>query len=136
MIERYFKVLKSGCKIESRRFEHIDRYLPALALYMIIAWRTLYVCRVSRAHAQCSCEKVYSEAEWKGVWQVVRSGRPPRKPPRLLEMTKIVAELSGYINTRRSRPPGPQSIWLGLQQLHLIATCWITFGPGARTKGV
>ncbi len=32
MIELYFKVLKSGCRIESRRFEHIDRFLPALAL--------------------------------------------------------------------------------------------------------
>ena len=37
VIELYFKVLKSGCKIESRRFEHMDRFLPALALYMIIA---------------------------------------------------------------------------------------------------
>jgi hypothetical protein len=136
MIELYFKVLKSGCQIESRRFEHIDRYLPALALYMIIAWRTLYVCRVSRTHAECSCELVYAEAEWKGVWQVVRGRRPPRKPPPLLEMTKIVAELGGYIHTRRARPPGPQSIWLGLQQLHLIATCWLTFGPGAKTKCV
>ena len=60
MIELYFKVLKSGCKIESRRFEHIDRFLPALALYMIIAWRSLYVCRVSRTHADRSCELLYA----------------------------------------------------------------------------
>ena len=26
MIELFFKVLKSGCQIESRRFEHIDRF--------------------------------------------------------------------------------------------------------------
>ncbi|TWU05450.1 IS4 family transposase [Allorhodopirellula heiligendammensis] len=29
MIELFFKVLKSGCKIESRRFEHIVRFLPS-----------------------------------------------------------------------------------------------------------
>ena len=49
MIELFFKVLKSGCKIESRRFEHIERFLPSLALYLIIAWRSLYVCRVHTA---------------------------------------------------------------------------------------
>lgn len=130
MIELFFKVLKSGCKIESRRFEHIDRFLPALALYMIIAWRSFYVCRVSRTHADVSCEKVYSDAQWKSVWQVVQRSPPPKKPPTLMEMTKIVAKLGGYINRKNSGPPGPQSMWLGLQQMHIMATCWITFGPG------
>ncbi|HMO91092.1 MAG TPA: transposase, partial [Pirellulaceae bacterium] len=55
MIELFFKVLKSGCKIESRRFEAMDRFLPALALYLIVAWRSLYVCRMSRAHSSKSC---------------------------------------------------------------------------------
>ncbi len=41
MIELFFKTLKSGCRIESRRFEHIDRFLPSLGLYMIIACRSL-----------------------------------------------------------------------------------------------
>ena len=133
MIELYFKVLKSGCKIESRRFEHMDRFLPALALYMIIAWRSLYICRVSRTHEDASCELVYTPAEWQSVWQIVKRGQPPRKPPRLMEMTKIVAELGGYVNRPSGGPPGPQSMWLGLQRMHDFATCWLTFGPGAKT---
>ena len=133
MIELYFKVLKSGCKIESRRFEHIDRFLPALALYMIVAWRSLYVCRVSRTHEDSSCALVYSRAEWQSVWQIVRRSKPPRKAPGLLEMTKLVAQLGGYINHTSTGPPGPQSVWLGLQRMHDLATCWLTFGPGAKT---
>ena len=133
MIELFFKVLKSGCNIESRRFEHIDRFMPSLALYLIIAWRSLYICRVSRAHSEVSCELVYSESEWQSVWQIVRRTQPPKKPPNLLEMTRIVAELGGYVNRKSSGPPGPQSMWLGLQQMHLITTCWRTFGPGAKT---
>ena len=66
MIEVFFKVLKSGCKIESRRFEHLDRFLLALSLYFIVAWRSLYVRRVSRSHPEDSCEVLYTEAEWKG----------------------------------------------------------------------
>ena len=133
VIELYFKVLKSGCRIESRRFEHLDRFLPALALYMIIAWRSLYVCRVSRTHEDKSCELVYSPAEWQSVWQIVKRSKPPGKPPRLMEMTKLVAQLGGYVNRKSAGPPGPQTMWLGLQRMHDIATCWLSFGPGAKT---
>ena len=133
VIELYFKVLKSGCKIESRRFEHMDRFLPALALYMIIAWRSLYICRVSRTHEDSSCELVYEKAEWQSAWQIVKRSPPPHKPPRLMEMTKIVAQLGGYVNRKNAGPPGPQSMWIGLQRMHDIATCWLSFGPGANT---
>lgn len=131
MIELFFKVLKSGCKIESRRFEHIDRFLPALALYLIVAWRSLYVCRMSRAHSEKSCKHLYSDAEWQSVWHVVNRTSPPKKPPALLEMTKLIAQLGGYVNRKNAGPPGPQTVWLGLQAMHLIASCWLTFGPGA-----
>lgn len=132
VIELYFKVLKSGCRIESRRFEHIDRFLPALALYMIIAWRSLYVCRVSRTHEDDSCELIYSPAEWQSVWQIVKKKRPPDKPPGLMEITKLVAQLGGYVNRKSAAPPGPQSMWLGLQRMHDFADCWLSFGPGAK----
>ena len=38
-IEILFRTLKSGCRIERRRFEHIDRVLPCLGVYLIVAWR-------------------------------------------------------------------------------------------------
>ena len=38
-IEIYFKVLKSGCKIEDRQFETSERIKPCIALYMIVALR-------------------------------------------------------------------------------------------------
>ena len=133
VIELYFKVLKSGCKIESRRFEHMDRFLPALALYMIVAWRSLYICRVSRTQEDSSCELVYEKAEWQSVWQMVKRSPPPKKPPGLMEMTKIMAQLGGYVNRKNSAPPGPQTTWIGLQRMHDIASCWNAFGPGAKT---
>jgi hypothetical protein len=36
-IEVYFKTLKSGCRIERRRFEDIDRVLNCLAFYSVVA---------------------------------------------------------------------------------------------------
>jgi hypothetical protein len=45
MVEVFFRVLKSGCRVEGRRFETLGRQLTCLAVYLTVAWRTLLVCR-------------------------------------------------------------------------------------------
>lgn len=134
MIEIVFRVLKSGCAVETRRFEHVDRFLPCLAVYLIVAWRALYACRLSRAFPEISCEAVFEPAEWKATYQVVHRQPPPAQPPRLSEMVAMVAQLGGYVNRKRPDPPGPQTVWLGLQRVHDFALCWQLFGPGARKE--
>jgi len=98
MIEVFFRVLKSGCRVEERLFEQMDRLLSCLAVYMIVAWRTLYVCRLGRSCPEISCDAVFEPAEWKSVWKVVRRMDPPRDPPPLGEMVRLVAQLGGYVN--------------------------------------
>lgn len=130
MIEVFFRVLKSGCRVEERRFEYMDRLLTCLALYMIVAWRTLYVCRLGRSCPEMSCEAVFEPAEWKSVWKVVRREDPPAEPPSLGLFVRMVAQLGGYINRKRDNP-GPQTVWIGLQRMHDFATCWQLFRPDA-----
>ena len=134
MIEIVFRTLKSGCRVEKRRFEHIDRVLPCLGVYLIITWRTLYVCRLGRAFPEISCEAVFEPCEWKSVCRIVRREAPPSKPPSLSMMVRMVAQLGGYINRKRPDDPGPQTVWIGLQRLHDIALCWRTFGPEAKPE--
>jgi Transposase DNA-binding/Transposase Tn5 dimerisation domain len=131
MIEIFFRTLKSGCRAEDRRFEHIDRLLPCLAMYLIVTWRTLFVCHLGRECPDISCEAVFEPAEWKSSYRIVH-GATPRTPPNLEEMVRTVAQLGGYVNRKRSDPPGPQTVWLGLQRLHDITVCWKTFGPQAQ----
>lgn len=131
MIEVFFRVLKSGCRIEKRLFEHMDRLLTCVAVYIIVAWRTLYVCRLGRSCPEISCEAVFEPAEWKSVWKVVRREDPPAQPPPLGVFVRMVAQLGGYVNRKRTDPPGPQTIWIGLQRMHDFATCWQLFGPDA-----
>jgi hypothetical protein len=128
MIEILFRVLKSGCRVEERRFEHIDRLLACLAVFLIIAWRTLYVCRLSRACPQIDCEAIFEPEEWKAVWKILRHTDPPHQPPALGEFTLMVAQLGGYV-IRKNSPPGPQTIWIGLQRTYDFALCWKSFGP-------
>jgi hypothetical protein len=130
-IEVFFRVLKSGCRVEKRLFEYMDRVLTCLAVYLIVAWRTLYVCRLGRSYPDISCEAVFEPAEWKSVWKVVRRQDPPPQPPPLGVFIRLVAQLGGYINRKRTDPPGPQTVWIGLQRMHDFATCWQLFGPDA-----
>jgi hypothetical protein len=129
MIEIFFRVLKSGCRVEERLFEYMDRLLTCLALYVIVAWRTLYVCRLGRSCPEIGCELVFEPAEWKSVWKVVHREAPPAEPPPLGVFVRLVAQLGGYVNRKRADPPGPQTIWIGLQRMHDFATCWQLFGP-------
>ncbi|MGH9773225.1 MAG: IS4 family transposase [Candidatus Acidiferrales bacterium] len=131
VIEIFFRTLKSGCRIEHRRFEHMDRLLPCLAMSMIVAWRTLYVCRLGRSCPDVSCEAVFEPSEWKAVHQVVHREPPPSAPPTLSEMVRMVARLGGYVDRKRTDPPGPQTIWIGLQRTYDLALCWQLFGPEA-----
>ncbi len=132
MIEIFFRVLKSGCRVESRRFASMDRLSTCLAIYMIVAWRTLYVCRLGRSCPDISCEAIFEPAEWKSAWKVVRREDPPDEPPPLGIFVRMVAQLGGYVNRKRDDPPGPQTVWIGLQRVHDFATCWQLFGPDAQ----
>jgi hypothetical protein len=134
MVEVFFRVLKSGCRVEERRFETLDRLLTCLAVYLIVAWRTLYVCRLGRSCPDLDCEVVFEPAEWKAVWMVVRREAPPSAVPTLNEMVRLVAQLGGYVNRKRAAPPGPQTLWIGLQRAHDFALCWQEFGPGSQKQ--
>lgn len=132
MIEVLFRVLKSGCRVEQRRFEHLSRMLPCVAIYLIVAWRTLMVCRLGRSSPGLNCEAIFDPAEWKSVWMTVQGKKPPRRAPKLAVMLTLIAQLGGYVNyPSRDDPPGPQTIWLGLQRMYDLALAWNTFGPGA-----
>jgi len=134
MIEVLFRTLKSGCRVEERLFEAIDRLLPCVAVYLIVAWRTLMLVRLGRSCPDMNCEVLFEPSEWKSVWMVIHRKTPPRKPPRLADLLRLIGQLGGYVNHKsRTDPPGPQTTWLGLQRMKDLAWGWNTFGPGAAT---
>ncbi len=132
MIEVLFRTWKSGGRAEQRRFQDITRWLPCLALYWIIAWRVLLLCRLGQSDPALDCETLLEPSEWQAVWRVTQAGPPPRRPPPLGVMVRLIAQLGGYVNRpHRVDPPGPQTLWLGLQRMQDLAWAWNVFGPGA-----
>jgi hypothetical protein len=135
-IEIYFRTLKSGCKIEELQFERQDRFEVCLAMYMIVAWRVLHVLMLGRECPTMRCDAVLAEAEWKSVYVIVTNEDAPGKPPLLSAMVKMIAEMGGYLNRKHDGPPGPQTMWIGLQRMRDFAIAWSAFGPRDRRKDV
>lgn len=132
-IEILFRTLKTGCRIERRRFEHVERILPCLMMYLIVAWRTMFVCRMGRDCPDADCQTLFEPSEWKAVWTAVRHKKPPKKRPTLSEMVHLIARLGGYVE-HPEHEPGPQTLWIGLQRMYDLAWAWDTFGPTGKIR--
>jgi hypothetical protein len=130
-IEIYFRVLKSGCRIQERYFESMPRLENCLAIYIVIAWKILYLCRLGQECPDLPCDIVFSESEWKAVYTIVKHKPAPSQAPTINEMIRFIASLGGYV-IRKTTNPGTQTLWLGLQRVYDLANAWDTFGPGSR----
>ena len=131
-IEIFFRVLKSGCKVEERSLRTADRLMNLIAMLCIVTWRTLYAMMMGREFPDLSCLDIFDEAEWKAAWMVHNKGKLlPNTPPSLREFMIIIACLGGYLNRSNDPPPGPTVTWRGMQRVYCLAEAWECFGPGA-----
>ena len=128
----YFHVLKSGCTVEELQLETTERLLRCLALYLIVAWRVLYLVRLGRSCPEMSCEGVLLPEEWQSVWRVAKKAEPPKEPPTLAEMVVLIARLGGYV-PRPKEPPGAKTMWIGLQRMRDFALMASLLRPGKET---
>jgi len=130
-IEVYFHILKSGCKVEDLQLQSRERIEVALTLYLIVAWRVLYLTRLGRAAPNLSCEVAFSPQEWQAAYLVSKRQKPPAEPPRLQEILVLVAGLGGYLARKGDGPPGPKTLWIGLQRVRDFALALEARGASA-----
>lgn len=128
-IEVYFRVLKTGCKVEQIQLETAERLKPCLALYHIVAWRVLYVTMLGRELPDLPCDVLFSDEEWKSAWMVCTDRRPPKRVPTLRVFLPMIAELGGYNGRKHDGPPGPKALWIAIRRMTDFALAWCTFGP-------
>lgn len=126
-IEVFFRVLKSGCKIEELQFQRQDRLQVCLAMYLIVAWRVLYVLKMGRECPHMPCDAIFAEAEWKSVYVIANQKPAPTTPPPLGVILRLIAGMGGYLGRKHDGPPGPKTMWIGIQRMRDFATAWITF---------
>jgi hypothetical protein len=66
-IEIYHKVLKSGCKVETRQLDSDKSITNCLAIDMFIGWRIYYLVKMGREVPQLPCTVCFEEDEWKAL---------------------------------------------------------------------
>jgi hypothetical protein len=124
-IEVFHRVLKSGCRVEELQLRDAEPIQLAILLYMIVAWRVLYVMHLGRQCPDLPCSVVFDQAEWHSSWVIAKGGSPPKEPPSLNEMIRLVASFGGFLARKSDGHPGAQTLWTGLCRVQDFAFCWL-----------
>lgn len=127
-IEVFHRVLKTGCKVEQLQLKSDKATKVALALYMVVAWRVLYVMRLGRECPNLPCDAVFEEDEWQSLWVICHGEQALKTTPSLGEFVLKVAEFGGFLARKADGNPGPQAIWQGLTRLRDFTLAWQSYG--------
>jgi len=128
IIERFHFVLKSGCEIEKRQFEHGDRLIRFLAVANVVAWRLLWQTYLSRVDSNLPCTVVMTAPEWKALYNFIhKTALLPQKVPTLGQVTTWIAQLGGFLGRNADGPPGVKVLWQGWRRLFDITETWLIF---------
>jgi hypothetical protein len=117
LVEIFFRILKSGCRVEALQLATLERLERALVIYLMIAWRILQVVTWGRDYPDLPCEVMFDPEEWQAAWIVATRGPPPETPPTLREMVRLIARFGGFLGRKSDGHPGPKALWIGLQRV-------------------
>ena len=121
LIEIFFRILKSGCRVEARQLASMERLERLLVIYFILAWRILHLVTLGQECPGLPCDVVFDPEEWQAAWMVVHRQKPPPEPPPLGEMVRLVARLGGFLGRKSDGSPGPKAIWEGMEKVRHYA---------------
>jgi hypothetical protein len=115
-IELFFHVLKNACRVETLQLSTMQRLERALALFMVVAWRIARLMRLGRTCPDLEAELLFEREEWQAAF-ILNKKRPPKKPPRLNEVVRLIARLGGFLGRKGDGEPGVKTLWQGLMRV-------------------
>ena len=121
LVEIFFRIWKSGCRVEALQLGTLERLERALVIYLIIAWRILLLVTWGRECPNVPCDVVFDPEEWQAAWIVAHRQHPPDTPPPLGQMVRLIAGFGGFLGRKSDAHPGPKAIWEGMQKVRAFA---------------
>lgn len=111
LIEEFNKALKTGCTFEDHQFEHGDRYVRMLAIYLPIAAQMLRARWFDRHRGDADANLIFTPDEIGALRaHQHQRGQTLSARPTVTETLRIVARLGGHLP--QNGPPG----WLVLSR--------------------
>jgi hypothetical protein len=124
-IEMYFKVLKSGFRVEACRLGNAERLTRYLTVMSVVAWRLFMITLIARTDPATPCMKLLADHEWKVLYLKVNKKRElPKIPPTIGEAVIWIARLGGYLARKNDGPPGTIALWRGWKRLSDLTDGW------------
>jgi hypothetical protein len=124
-IEMYFKVLKSGFRVEACRLGTADRLTRYLTVMSVVAWRLFMITLIARTNPSLPCSEFLSEQEWRVL--AIKSSKndcPPVTPPVIADALIWIARLGGYLARNGDGAPGTLVLWRGWKRLVDLTEGW------------
>ena len=117
MIEEFHKCEKTGCQVEMRRLEDVDRLEPLIGLLSVLAVWLLQLKFVARDDPQRAANTLFDDVAVTVMGQYLK-----RSPTTLTvgEFWRGIGRLGGYPGRKRDGPIGWLRAWRGWQSFQLI----------------
>ncbi|MCB9854208.1 MAG: hypothetical protein H6818_00865 [Phycisphaerales bacterium] len=116
-IEEFHKCEKSGCQVEMRRLEHVDRLEPLIGLLSVLAVWLMQLKFVARDKPDEEATTLFDE------FDVCVMARYLRKSPQQLtvgEFWRGIGQLGGHPGRKGDGPLGWLRAWRGWQRFQLM----------------
>ena len=115
-IEMFFDVLKVGCLVEKLQLDTKERLEKALALYLMVTWRIMFLMRLGRNCPELPANLVFDPMEWKLSFVLGQKALPDGVPT-LNQVIRNLAMLGGFLGRKGDGEPGTKSIWRGYSRV-------------------
>ena len=130
-IEEYFRVLKTGTRIEDQRLQQADALVKCLAFDAVTAWRVFSLGRYARDEPARPAAEVLTEGERAVIEIVVRAERllPPAErerpwPADIGNWVQLLGRMAGWRPSKRRRFPGNEVLWHAYVQMQGMVRFW------------
>jgi hypothetical protein len=133
LVEEWHKALKTGCSLESRQLQTLERLLPLTGVLSVVAVLLVQLKHMARSQpSQPAAELV--PPLWLKLLQRKGKITNPSSVSNY-DFWRGVAKLGGFLGRRNDGEPGWQTIWRGWQRLHLLSEGATLVDNGVRKCG-
>lgn len=117
-IEVFFKILKSGCKVEESKLRSADGLAKLISICSILSWRIFWMTMLNREAEEMSPKVALTRDEIKILDHL--KPEPNNTSKNLSSYITKIARLGGYLARASDPPPGNKVIWRGMERLAMI----------------
>lgn len=129
-IEEFHRVLKTGCRVESRQLESLEKLSIMLVLDMVVASFLLGISRNARSKPSAPLNDWLTTAQWKTLYIAAHDDDDiPETPPDLATCVKWLARLGGFLARKSDGYPGPEVLWRGMRKLNAMTKIYDVLRP-------